>query len=301
MDVGVRLPVVAVDGSDDLLGFLRAGRTIQKRQSLPTLVSGGENREVLPYSGPIDGVISGSGHHDPTSFKRGPREGLASNTNLARDRRFQEALNLFDRYPVDDRPEEPLDDQVLRLGAWQPTRLQIEEVLLLDLRDGRAVRTADVVGGNFQIGNRIRACRPAEDEVAILLIGVGLLGALFDLDQPRIDGTGIAFERALELEVAGAERRLVELPGVVIEELVTVAKIDAEHLSQRVLAAQVGGNRRFGEFGPQGHVQRVQGRVLTENRALGHEVPDVAAPILDLHVAQLGVLTDDQLDHGGGK
>src|SRR5215210_8397926 len=48
-------------------------------------------------------------------------------------------------------------------------------------------------------------------------------------------------------------------------------------------------------------MQRVQGRVLAENRALGHEIPDVAAPILNLHVAQLGVLADDQLDHGGGK
>ena len=48
-------------------------------------------------------------------------------------------------------------------------------------------------------------------------------------------------------------------------------------------------------------MQRVQGRVLAEDRALGHEVPDVAAPVLNLHVAQLGVLPDDQLDHGRGE
>ena len=48
-------------------------------------------------------------------------------------------------------------------------------------------------------------------------------------------------------------------------------------------------------------MQRVQRRVLAEDRPLGHEVPDVAAPVLDLHVAQLGVLADDQLDHGRGE
>ena len=48
-------------------------------------------------------------------------------------------------------------------------------------------------------------------------------------------------------------------------------------------------------------MQRVQRRVLAEDRALGHEVPDVAAPVLDLHVAQLGVLADDQLDHRRGE
>ena len=88
---------------------------------------------------------------------------------------------------------------------------------------------------------------------------------------------------------------------MVIEELIAVAEVDAEHLGQRVLPAQVRGDRRLRELRAQRDVERVERRVLAENRALGHEVPDVAAPVLNLHVAQLGVLADDQLDHGRGE
>ena len=107
MDVGVRLPVIAVDGGDDLLGFLRAGRAIEKRQSLFALVPGRENREIVPYSCPIDCIVSRGRDHVGTS----------SDTDLARDCRFQEALDLFDRHPVDNRPEKSLNDQVLRFGS----------------------------------------------------------------------------------------------------------------------------------------------------------------------------------------
>ena len=63
MDIGVRLPVIAVEGGDDLLGFLRAGRAIEKRQSPPALVPGRENREILPYECPIDRIASRDGDH----------------------------------------------------------------------------------------------------------------------------------------------------------------------------------------------------------------------------------------------
>ena len=63
-------------------------------------------------------------------------------------------------------------------------RLQIEDVLRHDLRDGRAVGAAHVVGGDLEIRDRVGARLAAEDEVAVLLVGVGLLRALVDLDQP---------------------------------------------------------------------------------------------------------------------
>ena len=97
-------------------------------------------------------------------------------------------------------------------------------MLLLDLGDCRPVCAAHVIGSDLQIRNRIGARRPTEDEIAILLVSVGLLSPLFDLDQPRIDGTSIALERTFELEVTGAEWRLVELPRVVIEELIALAE-----------------------------------------------------------------------------
>src|SRR5918994_458551 len=118
---------------------------------------------------------------------------------------------------------------------------------------------------------------------------------------PWVQRTSLAAISRFGIESARAVRRLVELPRVVVEELVTVPEVDAEHLRQRVLPAQMRGNRRLRKLRPQGNVKRVQRRVLGEGRAFGHEMPDVAAPVLNLDVAQLGVLPDDQLDHSRGE
>ncbi len=82
----------------------------------------------------------------------------------------------------------------------------------------------------------------AEHQVAVLLVGVGLLRAFGDLDQAGVDGAGLVLERALELQIAGRVRRLVQLPGVMIEELIAIGEEDAEHLGQRVFA-RAGANR----------------------------------------------------------
>ena len=57
-----------------------------------------------------------------------------------------------------------------------------------DLRDRRAVGAADIVGADLQVRNRIGARLAAQHQVAVLLVGVGLLRAFVDLDQPRVDG-----------------------------------------------------------------------------------------------------------------
>ncbi len=49
--------------------------------------------------------------------------------DLAGDGPFQEALDFLDRDAVDHRAEEAFDDQLLRFGARDTTRLEIEDVL----------------------------------------------------------------------------------------------------------------------------------------------------------------------------
>src|SRR5690606_35918411 len=195
--------------------------------------------------------------------------------DLAGDRALEEVLDLFHRDAVDHRAEEALDDQLLRLGARDAARLEVEDVLRLDLRHGRAVRAADVIGGDLQVRDRIRAGRAVEDQVAVLLERVGLLRTFLDLDQAGVDGPRAFLQRTLELEVAGRIRRLVDLPRVVVEELVLVTEVDAEHLGQAVLATEVRTDRVLGELRAQRDLQRLQLRVLAEDGALRHEVPDV--------------------------
>ncbi len=168
--------------------------------------------------------------------------------DLAGNGPFQETLDLLNRDAVDDGAEETLDNQILRFSTRDTARLQVEEVLLLDLGDGGAVRAAHVVRGDLQVRNRVGARCATEDEVAVLLVRIRLLCAFRDLDQARVHRACMPLECALELEIAGGVRRLMKLPGVVIEELIPIGKEDAQHLGQGVAAPQVRGDRRLGEL-----------------------------------------------------
>ena len=61
-------------------------------------------------------------------------------------------------------------------------------MLRVDLADGRAVGAADVVGLDLEAGDRRRLRIGREQQVAVLLIGVGLLRAPVDADDPAPDG-----------------------------------------------------------------------------------------------------------------
>ena len=78
---------------------------------------------------------------------------------------------------LDQLGHEALDHEALRLRLGQPARAQVEELLLVDLRDRRRVGAADVVGEDLEARDRVDVRALGEQQVAALLERVGLLRA----------------------------------------------------------------------------------------------------------------------------
>src|SRR5581483_4490254 len=86
--------------------------------------------------------------------------------------------------PVEHVLEEAAHDQPLGLGAREPARHQVEELVAVDAPERRAVGAADVVRHDLEPGDRVRVRVGREQEVAVLLVGVRLLRVGLDPDHP---------------------------------------------------------------------------------------------------------------------
>ncbi len=85
------------------------------------------------------------------------------------DRALLEALDQLGHEALD---HEPLGQRVV-----EPARVQVEDLLGVDLGDRRRVRAADVVGQDLEARDRVGVRLLGEQQVAALLERVGLLGA----------------------------------------------------------------------------------------------------------------------------
>src|SRR5439155_3037762 len=118
---------------------------------------------------------------------------------------------------VEDVLEEAAHDQPLSLRARETARHEVEELLAIDLPERRPVGTADVVRKDLEPGNRVRVRGLREQEVAVLLVGVGLLRVLLDADHPSPYRPSLVPEHAFEGEVRGSRGSNVLLERVVVE------------------------------------------------------------------------------------
>ncbi len=124
---------------------------------------------------------------------------------------MQAVADLLQRDALDDLVQEALHDQPLGLGALQAAAAEVEELVPVDLAHRRAVRAAHVVGPDLQLRHRVDARLVAEQQVAVRLVGVGLLRARLDADQPGEDLPRAVAQHAFEEQVAGCVRLEVVL------------------------------------------------------------------------------------------
>src|SRR3954447_13563658 len=155
---------------------------------------------LTPYPTRTSSIVDG--HRPRRGRRRRPRTALVENRGEAALERARENLAhgaLLEA--LDQLGHEALDDQALRLGLGQPARAEVEELLLVDLRDRRRVRAAHVVGEDLQPWDRVGVRALGQEQVAALLERVGLLGARVDLDHPAPDGRRAAGQDPAEGEV----------------------------------------------------------------------------------------------------
>ena len=129
--------------------------------------------------------------------------------------------------PLDQRLQEPLDDQPLRLLLRQAVRPQVVQLFGVDLGYGRRVGAADIVGFDLEAGNRVGVGRLREQEVAALLEGVGCWAPGSTRIIPRQTAVADSSEDPAEGEIGGGVGRGVLLGCVEVEVLGPVPGVGA--------------------------------------------------------------------------
>src|SRR5262249_18120411 len=91
-------------------------------------------------------------------------------------------------------------------GLFDAARAHIEEGVLLDLADGGAVSALHVVGVDLELGLGVDLRVVGEQQVAVGLLGVGLLRVRVNDDAPVEDAVGALVEDAVIKLAAAAVR-----------------------------------------------------------------------------------------------
>src|SRR5688572_20072426 len=123
---------------------------------------------------------------------------------LLLDRLAKLVAHPLERNAIEHRREETLDDQTLCLRARKSASHEVEELLLVDLSDGGAVRAPDVVRQDLEPRDAVGARGAGEQQVAVGLVGVGSLRPFAHLDQSLVDAARVILETSLDEQVAGA-------------------------------------------------------------------------------------------------
>ena len=163
------------------------------------------------------------------------------------------------------------------VGLGQAVRAQVEELLAVDLGDGRRVGAAHVVGQDLEARDRVGVGALGEQQVARLLEGVGALGARVDLDHPAPHRAGAVGQDAAEGEVARGVGRRVLLQRVEVEVLAPARGVGAGDAAVRAGAGELGLLEDLAVGRAEAERDPVQRAVAADDGALRAEDPRVSS------------------------
>lgn len=140
---------------------------------------------------------------------------------------------------VDDVAHEGEHEEETSLGFGNATGAHIEEGCLVELAGGGTVRALDIVGVDLKLGTCDDVAVGREDEVAVGLMCIGLVGTLLDEDAAYERATGFFVEDILEKLVALALRCTVTDIGDVIDLLIAVGDAESVEMGVGIVSAEV--------------------------------------------------------------
>ena len=158
------------------------------------------------------------------------------------DRRccFERLPERLDPDPVEHVARERVDQHVARLLQVESSRPQIEDRVLVELTDRRAVRALHVVGEDLELRLRVDLRIVGEQQRLVRLLGVGLLRVGPHDDLAVEDGAGVPAQDPFVQLVAAAVRLGVVDRRVIVDQPPAVREIQAVQRAVAALAVEHG-------------------------------------------------------------
>src|SRR5437867_2715516 len=201
---------------------------------------------------------------------------------LGLDGPLQAGPDLLQVHPVQDLPEEPEHDQALRLLQRDPPAHQVEQLVLVHRPHACGVAAPrGVVGEDLQVRHGMRPCGLRQQDVPVGLVGVASMGTLLDDHGAGVDGVRAALHRALVQKIARGPRSHVVLERSMVDVLVAVPEVQAEHLARAAVLGQQALDLRPGQRATEGDAEPSQVRVARDASPLNGQVRDPIAPLLE--------------------
>src|SRR5438477_615829 len=197
---------------------------------------------------------------------------------------------------LDDRLDESVNDHGGRFRLGEAAAHEIEELLLTDLGDRRLVTDGHVLLVDFHVRVGVASRGLIEDQRVAPDRALGAVRSGVDLHHAPVGLLPSPLADALALDDARRVRRGVDHLGASVLVLVGPRKSDRKNLTVRALADEVDARVFHRDLGSEVRVDPGHAAAVLDDGALGHEVVDVVAPVLDGRVANVGVLLHHDLD-----
>jgi len=212
---------------------------------------------------------------------------------------FDEAVQfdgVLDGQLFRDRLDEAGDDHLLCVVVVQPTGLEVEDVLVADLPDGRLVSDVDLRLLDLHVRHRVRRGVVVEHQRVTLDGRRGVLGPVGDVDQPAVVRAAAVFRDGLRFDGRLRVGRVVVDLRAGVDVLALAGHGDGDVVVRRARSLQDG--RGVQHSGLRAHAARdpLHRALFLADSALGVEVIGVFRPVLHGRVLDVGVLADEHFD-----
>lgn len=176
--------------------------------------------------------------------------------------------------------------------------LEVEELVRVDRADGGGVGALDVVGFDFQHGDRVCAGAVVKQQVAHGLVGVSLLALGGDPNQSVLDGLRIIGEHAANQQVAGRADAVVILARDMLDVLSAVSDEETAYLAVSTALGEVEIDALFVDVSAEGGRGDSECGVASDTASRGGYGGRLAVPTLDGGELEVRAVLGDDFDVG---
>ena len=159
----------------------------------------------------------------------------------------------------------------------------------------------NVVRLDLQTGHAVCLGLVAQDDIADLLVGIGLVGAGFDANHSAEHGSSFAGQSVLVKQIARRAGLGVILKGALVDHLLAAGDVDRKHVAAGAFRDHAAVALAADELASQVDLHTEAGGIASDRGGVEMKRGGGEAPLLHGHIVELGAFLDDQVVDPAGE